>query len=119
MRLYYLTVIRPVITYGCGAWLVKPLESQGAKLVVKNKELKRLQSLQGDFLWLVSGCHKNTARIFVEKDLFIQDILVVLHSVALYIILTACMSYYFKRKNREADEKGTILEGIRGFRYAP
>ncbi|KAF5234312.1 hypothetical protein FAUST_7697 [Fusarium austroamericanum] len=38
---------------------------------------------------------------------------------ALYIVLTAGMSYYFKRKNREADEKGTILEGVPGFRYAP
>ncbi|KAF5682189.1 major facilitator superfamily transporter [Fusarium circinatum] len=38
---------------------------------------------------------------------------------ALYIVLTAGMSYYFKKKNKEADEKGTILEGVPGFRYAP
>ncbi|KAF5592655.1 major facilitator superfamily transporter [Fusarium subglutinans] len=38
---------------------------------------------------------------------------------ALYIVLTAGMSYYFKKKNKEADEKGTIPEGVPGFRYAP
>ncbi|KAF5629313.1 major facilitator superfamily transporter [Fusarium sp. NRRL 52700] len=38
---------------------------------------------------------------------------------ALYIVLTAGMDYYFKKKNKDADEKGTILEGVPGFHYAP
>ncbi|EKJ70496.1 hypothetical protein FPSE_09357 [Fusarium pseudograminearum CS3096] len=83
MRLYYLTVIRPVITYGCGAWLVKPLQSEDLpKGVLTAKQLESLQSLQGDILRHVSGCHGKTARIFIEKDLFIQDILVVLYTQA-------------------------------------
>lgn len=38
----------------------------------------------------------------------------------LYSIVTFCMSMYFKRMNRLADEgKRPALEGVEGFRYAP
>lgn len=37
----------------------------------------------------------------------------------LYFFGTMAMSYHFKRKNREADEKDIVLEGVHGFRYAP
>ncbi|OAF99295.1 MFS general substrate transporter [Paraphaeosphaeria sporulosa] len=37
----------------------------------------------------------------------------------LYSIVTICMSMYFKRQNRLADETGKTLEGVEGFRYAP
>ncbi|KAF2631009.1 pantothenate transporter [Macroventuria anomochaeta] len=38
----------------------------------------------------------------------------------LYSIVTICMSMYFKRQNKLADEgKKPALEGVEGFRYAP
>jgi hypothetical protein len=38
----------------------------------------------------------------------------------MYSIVTFCMSMYFKRQNRLADEgKKPALEGVEGFRYAP
>ena len=38
----------------------------------------------------------------------------------LYCIITLCMSMYFRRQNRLADEgKRPTLEGVEGFRYAP
>lgn len=38
----------------------------------------------------------------------------------LYSIVTFCLSMYFKRQNRLADEeKRPALEGVEGFRYAP
>lgn len=36
-----------------------------------------------------------------------------------YLFGTMAMSFYLKRRNREADEKGVVLEGVQGFRYAP
>lgn len=37
----------------------------------------------------------------------------------LYSVVTFCMSMYFKRQNKLADETGKTLEGVEGFRYAP
>ena len=37
----------------------------------------------------------------------------------LYFFGTMGMSLWFKKKNKEADEKGVVLEGVVGFRYAP
>lgn len=37
----------------------------------------------------------------------------------LYFFGTMIMSLWFKKRNREADEKGVVLEGVVGFRYAP
>ena len=38
----------------------------------------------------------------------------------LYSVITFCLSMYFKRQNRLADEgKRPALEGVEGFRYAP
>ncbi|KAH6614012.1 major facilitator superfamily domain-containing protein [Boeremia exigua] len=36
-----------------------------------------------------------------------------------YSVATLCMSMYFKRQNKLADETGKTLEGVEGFRYAP
>ncbi|CAG7561948.1 unnamed protein product [Fusarium equiseti] len=83
MRQYYLAIIRPVITYACGVWMVKPHERRGSpKWVLKNKFIEDLQSLQRDCLRLVSGGLKTTGRIFLEKELFVPDIAVVLRSQA-------------------------------------
>ncbi|RFN48513.1 hypothetical protein FIE12Z_7259 [Fusarium flagelliforme] len=83
MRHYYLAIIRPVITYACGVWMVKPHERSGSsKWVLKNEFIGKLQSLQRDCLRLVSGCHGKTGLIVLEKELFIPDIAVVLRSQA-------------------------------------
>ncbi|KAH0827717.1 pantothenate transporter [Fonsecaea pedrosoi] len=37
----------------------------------------------------------------------------------LYIVMTCGMSLWLTKRNRDADEKGEILEKVEGFRYAP
>ncbi|KAF2473587.1 retrograde regulation protein 2 [Lindgomyces ingoldianus] len=60
--------------------------------------------------------------IFQSKDapLYLPGMWATISMQLLYSIVTFCMSMYFKRMNRLADEgKKPCLEGVEGFRYAP
>ncbi|KAF2678947.1 MFS general substrate transporter [Lentithecium fluviatile CBS 122367] len=60
--------------------------------------------------------------IFQSKDapLYLPGMWATISMQILYSIVTFCMSTYFKRQNRLADEgKKPALEGVEGFRYAP
>ncbi|KAF2107374.1 retrograde regulation protein 2 [Lophiotrema nucula] len=60
--------------------------------------------------------------IFQSKDapLYLPGMWATISMQVLYSIVTFCLSMYFKRQNRLADEgKKPALEGVEGFRYAP
>ncbi|KAF5540085.1 hypothetical protein FNAPI_10626 [Fusarium napiforme] len=86
MRLYYLTMIRPVITYACGAWFLRQREGDqedcSVKYGLKDYQIKQLVSLNKECLTKVSGAVLDTASEMMEKDLFVENIVTVLHSQA-------------------------------------
>ncbi|KEF54699.1 uncharacterized protein A1O9_09141 [Exophiala aquamarina CBS 119918] len=59
--------------------------------------------------------------IFRAQDapLYLPGMWVTIVFQILYFFGTMAMSLWFKKRNREADEKGVVLEGVVGFRYAP
>ncbi|KAI1047149.1 hypothetical protein LB505_010119 [Fusarium chuoi] len=84
IRQYYLTLIRPVITYACGAWFIKQREGVSTRLNfgLDKKVIGRLQSLQSECLRFVSGAFGCVAGTLVEKELFIENMWTILHSRA-------------------------------------
>ncbi|KAF5620098.1 hypothetical protein F52700_11418 [Fusarium sp. NRRL 52700] len=79
MRLYYLTMIRPVITYACGAWFFRQrVGDKGdcpVKYGLKDDQIKQLMSLHKECLTKVSGAVLDTAAEMMEKDLFVENIM--------------------------------------------
>ncbi|KAJ8116432.1 hypothetical protein OPT61_g2132 [Boeremia exigua] len=59
--------------------------------------------------------------IFQAKDAprYLPGMWATISMQILYSVVTICMSMYFKRQNKLADETGKTLEGVEGFRYAP
>lgn len=54
-----------------------------------------------------------------DKPRYLPGMLATIGMISVYIVATFCMSMYFKRQNRLADEgKRPALEGVEGFRYA-
>ncbi|KAF5714860.1 hypothetical protein FMUND_7241 [Fusarium mundagurra] len=84
IRQYYLTLIRPVITYACGAWFIKQREGVSTPLHfgLNKKVIGRLQSLQSECLRFVSGAYGCVAGTLLEKELFIENMWSILHSQA-------------------------------------
>ncbi|PNP82879.1 hypothetical protein FNYG_03757 [Fusarium nygamai] len=84
IRQYYLTLIRPVITYACGAWFIKQREGVSTPLHfgLNKKLIGRLQSLQSECLRFVSGAFGCVAGTLLEKELFIENMWSILHSQA-------------------------------------
>ncbi|KAF5695185.1 hypothetical protein FDENT_489 [Fusarium denticulatum] len=84
IREYYLTLIRPVITYACGAWFIKQREGVSTPLNfgINKKLIGRLQSLQSECLHFVSGAFGCVAGTLLEKELFIENMWSILHSQA-------------------------------------
>ncbi|KAK4495208.1 hypothetical protein PRZ48_013537 [Zasmidium cellare] len=58
--------------------------------------------------------------IFRDQDspLYLPGMWATIALQMLHIVITFCMSMYFKRQNAKA-ERGAVLEGVTGFRYAP
>ncbi|KAG5794596.1 hypothetical protein H9Q69_006358 [Fusarium xylarioides] len=84
IRQYYLALIRPVITYACGAWFIKQREGVSTRLNfgLNKKLIGRLQSLQSECLRFVSGAFGCVAGTLLEKELFIENMWSILHSQA-------------------------------------
>ncbi|KAL9573277.1 hypothetical protein ACKAV7_002962 [Fusarium commune] len=84
VRQYYLTLIRPVITYACGAWFIKQRKCVSTRLNfgLSTKVIDRLQSLQSECLCFVSGAFGRVAGILLEKELAIKIVWTILHSQA-------------------------------------
>ncbi|KAF5530693.1 hypothetical protein FPHYL_14043 [Fusarium phyllophilum] len=84
IRQYYLALIRPVITYACGAWFIKQREGVSTRLNfgLNKKLIGRLQSLQSECLRFVSGAFGCVAGTLLEKELFIENMWSILYSQA-------------------------------------
>ncbi|TVY76679.1 hypothetical protein Focb16_v007424 [Fusarium oxysporum f. sp. cubense] len=84
VRQYYLKLIRPVITYACGAWFIKLHKCVSTRLNfgLSTKVIDRLQSLQSECLRFVSGAFGRVAGILIEKELAIEGVWTILHSQA-------------------------------------
>ncbi|KAF4450189.1 zinc knuckle, partial [Fusarium albosuccineum] len=83
MRLFYLTTIRPIITYACGAWFIRRRRGQGhLRWGLKQKQVQKLESLQHKCLRKLSASFFKTKGLVLEKELCVENIWSVLHAQA-------------------------------------
>ncbi|KAM0340115.1 hypothetical protein ACHAPU_010607 [Fusarium lateritium] len=84
MRRFYVTKIRPVITYACGAWFVARRRNDRSTLSwsITMAQLEKLDALQAFCLRRISGAFGNTPIELLEKELHIEDIWTVLYTQA-------------------------------------
>lgn len=83
MRQFYLTKIRPMITYACGAWFIRNRRGDGGfRWGLKQKQVERLECLQNECLRKLSGSFFITNGQVLEKELHIENIWTVLHAQA-------------------------------------
>ncbi|PNP73688.1 hypothetical protein FNYG_12878 [Fusarium nygamai] len=130
MRLYYLTMIRPVITYACGAWFLRQRGGDkgdcSVKYGLKDYQIKQLVSLNKECLTKVSGAVLDTAAEMMEKDLFVENIVTVLHSQAsqqrvksLFSHDTRWRNTPWKRRRALARKKLREMRGNKSLGQAP
>ncbi|KAF5601665.1 uncharacterized protein FSUBG_8030 [Fusarium subglutinans] len=133
MRLYYLTMIRPVITYACGAWFLRQRGGDKGDCSVKyglnDDQIKQLVSLNKECLTKLSGAVLDTASEMMEKDLFVENIVTVLHSQASQQRVKSLFSYDIrwrfiardlwkksrapaKKKSRKATENKALAQAL-------
>lgn len=72
MKQLYVTKIRPIITYACGAWFI-PIHKE-VNWGISQKRLEILESLQYQCLLQISGAMRGTSRLVLEKELNIDSI---------------------------------------------
>ncbi|KAG5787022.1 hypothetical protein H9Q69_013907 [Fusarium xylarioides] len=83
MRLFFISKIRPVFTYACGAWFIRrERDEDRISYQINNKQMKRLEDAQAFCLRKISGAFYRTAPQILEKEMFIENIWTVLHSQA-------------------------------------
>jgi hypothetical protein len=73
MRQLYLTSIRPIIAYACGAWFSPPGENRIKWRMTKNR-MAQLESLQYHCLLVVSGAISGTSRQMLLTELGIPSL---------------------------------------------
>ncbi|KAF5648576.1 hypothetical protein F52700_892 [Fusarium sp. NRRL 52700] len=86
MRLFFISKIRPVFTYACGAWFIRR-EREEKKInnisyQINDKQMKRLEDAYTFCLRKISGAFYHTAPQILEKEMFVENIWTVLHSQA-------------------------------------
>ncbi|KAG5803701.1 hypothetical protein H9Q74_009038 [Fusarium xylarioides] len=83
MRLFFISKIRPVFTYACGAWFIRrERDEDKISYQINNKQMKRLEDAYTFCLRKISGAFYRTAPQILEKEMFIENIWTVLHSQA-------------------------------------
>ncbi|KAF5556844.1 hypothetical protein FMEXI_897 [Fusarium mexicanum] len=84
MRLFFISKIRPVFTYACGAWFIRRERDDKDKISyqINNKQIKRLEDAYTFCLRKISGAFYRTAPQILEKEIFVENIWTVLHSQA-------------------------------------
>ncbi|KAF5696619.1 hypothetical protein FGLOB1_13389 [Fusarium globosum] len=81
MRLFFISKIRPVFTYACGAWFIRrERDEDRISYQINNKQMKRLEDAYTFCLRKISGAFYRTAPQILEKEMFIENIWTVLHS---------------------------------------
>lgn len=79
MRRLYLSKIRPIISYGCGAWFLDKDMVRGNLPFRLNKTcIEKLESIQYKCLVQISGAMEKTSRAMLQKELCIDSIQVFL-----------------------------------------
>ncbi|OBS26020.1 hypothetical protein FPOA_06551 [Fusarium poae] len=83
MRVLFLTKVRPVMTYACGAWFVRrgPYDAYIYRQITKG-QMEKLEKAHTFSLRRISGAFGNTAGEILEKELFIPNIWSELHAQA-------------------------------------
>ncbi|RGP64340.1 zinc knuckle [Fusarium longipes] len=83
MRDLFLTKIRPVFTYACGAWFIRKSRHEGmiAKQIT-NGQMENLEKTHNFCLRQMSGAFGTTGGEILEKEFFIPNIWTVLHTQA-------------------------------------
>ncbi|KAF4953635.1 hypothetical protein FGADI_5971 [Fusarium gaditjirri] len=83
MRLFFISKIRPVFTYACGAWFIRRERGEDSiSYQINNKQIKRLEKVYTFCLRKISGAFHRTASQVLEKEMFIENIWTVLYSQA-------------------------------------
>ncbi len=71
MRVLYLAMIRPLITYGCGAWFVR---GSNFRWRLSNVLMDELESLQYQCLVHISGAFNKISKEYLFKELYIEPL---------------------------------------------
>ncbi|KAF5646048.1 hypothetical protein F25303_5512 [Fusarium sp. NRRL 25303] len=80
LRQLYITTVRPIISHGCGAWFIY---GEGKVKYQITQELGRyLSRIQNQCLRIVTGALVRTKGRAVNKEVYVEDILVYLDRVA-------------------------------------
>ena len=79
MRQLYLAKIRPIMSYGCGAWFVR---SGDASWQFPSRLVKQLESIQYRCLLQVSGAMAGTSHAVLRQELSLESVEVFLNRVA-------------------------------------
>lgn len=80
MRQLYLTLVRPIITYGCATWF---LRGPDVKWRLSDKLLSELESRQYQCLVQIAGAYKQIPRQYLLKELCIEPLEVHLERCAM------------------------------------
>ncbi|KAF5683586.1 hypothetical protein FDENT_7198 [Fusarium denticulatum] len=81
LRQLYITTVRPIISHGCGAWFIYG-DQERVKFQIPNTVLGSLVSIQNQCLRMVTGTLSRTTGRTVNKEAYVEDILVYLERVA-------------------------------------
>ncbi|TPX07961.1 uncharacterized protein E0L32_010416 [Thyridium curvatum] len=80
MRRIYLSNIRPIISYACGAWFIR---GTGLRHQLTKADQRKLESIQSGCLAQMSGALRTTSSDVVRKELNIEPICAFLERMAL------------------------------------
>lgn len=83
MRQLYLTKVRPIIAYGCGAWFLRGSE---VKWSLSNLMMQRLEWLQYECLVHIAGAYKRIPGQYLLKELYIEPLEIYLDRCALAFV---------------------------------
>ncbi|KAF5658801.1 hypothetical protein FCIRC_12774 [Fusarium circinatum] len=81
LRQLYITTVRPILSHGCGAWFIYG-DKDTVTYQIPNKVLQSLFSIQNQCLRIVTGALYRTTGRAVNKEVYVEDILVYLERVA-------------------------------------
>lgn len=81
LRRLYITEIRPMLTYASAAWFWYSPDFR-VKGGLQAARIDKLRALQAKFLERISGAQSHSGRTFLERDMSVQDIALVMHKQA-------------------------------------
>lgn len=81
LRQLYITTVRPILSHGCGAWFIYG-DRNKVKYQIPDTVTTYLVSIQNQCLRIVTGAIYGTTWRTVNKEAYVEDILVYLNRVA-------------------------------------